>query len=931
MNKKLASRPTLRVGLLALMSVFPLTAWSAVAGQFQFVAGEVRILGVDGRTRPAQKGQDISEGETVVTGANASAQLKMIDGGILALRPDTQLKMDAYVFKGREDGSEKANISLVKGGLRAISGLIGKTNKQNYAITTPTATIGIRGTDHEPVVVLPPPPGQQSANPPGTYNKVNVGATILRTLTGSAIINPNQVGFAGAPNQNPMILPRVPDFYRVTPLPSQRQQQAGQSGQSGDTAGNQSTASNSNSSQSTNSSNADAGSTTTSASGSTGGDAMRVSGQADLSNSQALNQTGANGFSNSGSGLPGTYVQTRQTGADDKGNTLDTGTQLLTTTSERQLSTTYTDMVGSGFIGEVPLSYLRYLLSDAGNVADSAGNVTQANYALRGHGPDLYRYSVAVEGATPTDFGNDKATGLSWGRWIGGSVKTSAQEFRVIQGPNNTSTWGYGAEKDGLFKFGASDELSTAMSDGGLHWISAVKSYPDYLPSVLTGTVDYRMIGGTAPTNADGLVGKLLSASLSVNFSDKLASSQIGLQMGSDNWDISSVGMVLNQGSFSSLYSSCTITSVTCLRFRKNGSEASANGIVSGSLSGPALNGAALSYQFSESAPSLTTTEYVAPIVMSPISGVVALGQSGGSIDMNTKWRPVGISTGWTGINNFGDLLTDEYTPLLYTAAAYRGYVDGNDAAVDRVKLDSANRLTEFVGRAELPDIVSSNEAIVRIGSGANNVDNGSATLGGTTVYWGRWENGSIDVYDKNGTRLGSLDNTGRSLHWLTTGTLTGPLATLPLTGTASYTLVGGTRPTDMNGNAGTLGSASLSANFSEMKVSAEVVVNMAVAGATTTLSTKATDIALQPNAGFSSRTGAYNPYHTASCTGSCGANTQAYISGSFIGAGAAGAALTYGIANGSASTSPTTTALVPPTNLPGVAVTGTAVFKKNP
>jgi len=99
----------------------------------------------------------------------------------------------------------------------AITGIIGKQDKERYHLHTPTATIGIRGTDHEPMVVLPPLPGETSTIPPGTYDKVNVGATILTTQAGVTMIAPNQVGFAAEPDKAPMILPRIPDFYQAAP------------------------------------------------------------------------------------------------------------------------------------------------------------------------------------------------------------------------------------------------------------------------------------------------------------------------------------------------------------------------------------------------------------------------------------------------------------------------------------------------------------------------------------------------------------------------------------------------------------------------------------------------------------------------------------------------------------------------------------------
>lgn len=189
------------------------TGWSAgPIGTVQFAAGDVKIRNAAGQLRPATKGATLEEGDTVLTAASASAQLKMSDGGILAVRPETELKIDTYRFAGKEDGTERAAMALAKGGFRTITGAIGRTNKSNYTVSTPSATIGIRGTDHEPVVLLPVPGGP----PAGTYDKVNVGQAVIRTPVGEVNIRQNQVGFA-APGQAPTLLPRVPEFFKATP------------------------------------------------------------------------------------------------------------------------------------------------------------------------------------------------------------------------------------------------------------------------------------------------------------------------------------------------------------------------------------------------------------------------------------------------------------------------------------------------------------------------------------------------------------------------------------------------------------------------------------------------------------------------------------------------------------------------------------------
>jgi hypothetical protein len=57
--------------------------------------------------------------------------------------------VDQYRFEGRTDGNERGFFSLLQGGLRTITGLVGRSNKRNYQVQTRVATIGIRGTEYQ--------------------------------------------------------------------------------------------------------------------------------------------------------------------------------------------------------------------------------------------------------------------------------------------------------------------------------------------------------------------------------------------------------------------------------------------------------------------------------------------------------------------------------------------------------------------------------------------------------------------------------------------------------------------------------------------------------------------------------------------------------------------------------------------------------------
>jgi hypothetical protein len=195
------------------------SVYAAVAGRVQFVHGKVQLTTATGVTHAVKKGDAVGEGDTLVSMQSASAQIRMVDGGIIAMRPDTKLKIDRFTFNGEEDGTERSFFSVFKGGFRAITGTIGKKNKVNYHITTPATTIGVRGTDHETFVVTQDSP-LATREPLGTYNKVNLGETSMTTEKGTIFVLPNQMGFAGAADQMPELKPVNLDIFTVVAQPS---------------------------------------------------------------------------------------------------------------------------------------------------------------------------------------------------------------------------------------------------------------------------------------------------------------------------------------------------------------------------------------------------------------------------------------------------------------------------------------------------------------------------------------------------------------------------------------------------------------------------------------------------------------------------------------------------------------------------------------
>src|SRR5579862_4253840 len=137
-----------RIALLALLCLCAQPLFAAI-GTIDSFEGDVRVISATA-DRAARSGMELNEGDTVKTGANAWALLAMIDGASMTLRPQSQLRLDTYRYN--PDGEAPKNsslLSLLQGAFRSVTGYIGRSNRDGYRITTPTATIGIRGTDHE--------------------------------------------------------------------------------------------------------------------------------------------------------------------------------------------------------------------------------------------------------------------------------------------------------------------------------------------------------------------------------------------------------------------------------------------------------------------------------------------------------------------------------------------------------------------------------------------------------------------------------------------------------------------------------------------------------------------------------------------------------------------------------------------------------------
>lgn len=125
------------------------------AGQVIIATGEVFALAADGAQRALQRRSPFYAGETIRTTPTASVQLRFSDGALMSLREDSELKVDTYRFQNQGGDGDRSMSTLIKGGLRTITGVIGKQDADAYRVSTPVATIGVRGTHYEAVLESP--------------------------------------------------------------------------------------------------------------------------------------------------------------------------------------------------------------------------------------------------------------------------------------------------------------------------------------------------------------------------------------------------------------------------------------------------------------------------------------------------------------------------------------------------------------------------------------------------------------------------------------------------------------------------------------------------------------------------------------------------------------------------------------------------------
>jgi hypothetical protein len=229
-----------RALLCAVLLLAGGAAWAGqVVGVVEHLSGPLMDRKADGTVKILAAKSEVESGDTLVAEKNTYAQIHFIDNSEITLRPGTTFKIDNFAYEADKPEGDSAAFSLVKGGLRSITGLLGKRNKEKFQLKTPAATIGIRGTTFiaqwvedasgltaptGPVNPGPTPgpapglaPGVTPALPPGLHVAVLDGLIVLTNPGGAQHFQAGQFGYVPSMTAPPVIIPQNPGLKFVPP------------------------------------------------------------------------------------------------------------------------------------------------------------------------------------------------------------------------------------------------------------------------------------------------------------------------------------------------------------------------------------------------------------------------------------------------------------------------------------------------------------------------------------------------------------------------------------------------------------------------------------------------------------------------------------------------------------------------------------------
>ncbi len=184
----------------------------AATGTVTQLSGTLSAKRADGTLRILSQKSEVQDGDTLSTERESYSQIRFSDGGQITMKPNTTIELKNYQFTEDKPQENSFIFGLLKGGLRAITGLVGKSNPDGYQLTTETSTVGIRGTTFGVDDCVNSPCRDLAA---AIYVTVADGEIVVRNESGEAFYKAGQFGMIEK-GRRPLFLSTDPGIA-VTP------------------------------------------------------------------------------------------------------------------------------------------------------------------------------------------------------------------------------------------------------------------------------------------------------------------------------------------------------------------------------------------------------------------------------------------------------------------------------------------------------------------------------------------------------------------------------------------------------------------------------------------------------------------------------------------------------------------------------------------
>ncbi|MCP4001409.1 MAG: hypothetical protein GY727_10910, partial [Gammaproteobacteria bacterium] len=437
------------------------------------------------------KRSHVKAGEKIRTSSNSLVQIRMIDKAFIALRSNSEVKIEAYKL-GVDKNEDSGIFELLRGGFRAVTGIIGKRLRSAYKMKTVNATIGVRGTDFT-ARICNKDCNQAFGNltsasgiADGLYVGVNEGGINLTNQLGTLDLDEMQFGYVKDATTAPIALLSAPEFLYFNSRPPNPDDDQSSDGEAEVT------------SEATKSTLATR--------------AAKEPVRADLISDKTIQQDlGADSEDVSQDEIDAnkeipTVVET------ETGEPVDISKGEVPTT--RMISISYGRQGASGSVSTI--------YSNPFSTTEMVNNEL-LKFENNHIDPDV-GVGVYMQGTTTSiDLGFDPETGIAWGRWNSGTA-----QFQSASGATE----------------------SMDFTNSSLHWVSSPnREQPIALPS--TGSSTYTLIGNTSPTDNLGNTGILGAASLTADFTSMTVDTSVDIGINNRVWNGSGTGLpITSNGGF---------------------------------------------------------------------------------------------------------------------------------------------------------------------------------------------------------------------------------------------------------------------------------------------------------------------------------------------------------------------------------------------